>query len=104
MLWLENFLYPRLLQFPVEERANALRKAREQPLDVIELIGIAAGLILATALTRYLSLDWKIATRVGVALFTFVMALPILSALVAPFLVRRVRRGLDLELTKRTFR
>ena len=101
---LEDFLYPRLLQFPVEERSNALRKAREQSLDVIELIGIAAGVILATALTRYLALDWKITTRVGMALFTFVLAIPILTVLVVPFLIRRVRRGLDLELSKRTIR
>lgn len=95
MRLLEEFIYPRLQQFPFGERAEALRKAREHPLDVIELVGIAAALISATALTRYLSTELQFESRVAMLLFTFVVAIPILAILILPFQVRRVRRGLD---------
>jgi hypothetical protein len=98
---LNSLLYPRLDSFPADERANALRHARETSFDVIELIGIAAGLVLVTAITRY-QLDTSSAAEGFLrAIGNFVVALPLLAIFVGPFLVRRVRRGLDRELAKR---
>ena len=98
---LEAILYPRLRDFPAEERAAALRAARRTPFDVIELVGIAIGLILVTAITRYQIGSWSVIERAWAAIVNFLVAIPLLVAFVGPFLVRRVRRGLDEELSKR---
>lgn len=98
---LETMLYPRLRDFPAEDRAAALRSARRTPFDVIELVGIAVGLILVTAATRYPIGSWSGVERAGVAMANFLVAIPLLLAFVGPFLVRRVRRGLERELVRR---
>ena len=100
---LEAILYPQLRSFPAGERTSALREARKTPFDVIELVGMAVGLILVTAITRYQSEEWWGAMeRTGAALLNFAVAIPLLVVFVGPFLVRRVRRGLDQELAKRS--
>jgi hypothetical protein len=53
MTWIGDRLYPQLRSFPPEEREPALRSARKCPFDVVELVGIAVGLIVVTLLTRY---------------------------------------------------
>jgi len=98
---LESLLYPRLNAFAADERAAALRAARSTSFDVIELVGIAAGLVVVTAITRYRLEAESVADGVFAALANFAIALPLLVVFVGPFLVRRVRRGLDLELAKR---
>jgi hypothetical protein len=98
---LEAILYPRLREFPADDRAAALRDARRMPFDVIELVGMAIGLILVTAATRYPLGPWSVFERAGIAIANFVIAIPLLLALVGPFLVRRVRRGLERELARR---
>ena len=98
---LESLLYPQLNAFPAEERASALRHARETAFDVVELIGIAAGLVLVTAITRYQLGPTNGADGFLSAIVNFVVAVPLLVVFVGPFLVRRVRRGLDRELAKR---
>lgn len=99
---LEVLLYPRLRSFPAECRAGVLRKAREVPFDVIELVGMAVGLILVTAITRYESEYWDALERVVAALLNFAIALPLLVVFVGPFLIRRVRRGLEQEIARRS--
>jgi hypothetical protein len=98
---LESLLYPQLNAFPPDERAGALKGARETSFDVVELIGIAAGLVLVTAITRYLLEIPSAAAGLLAALGNFAVALPLLIVFVGPFLVRRVRRGLDRELARR---
>ena len=88
------FLFPELLRFPQGERAHAIREAARTPFDVFELLAIAAGLVLVTALTRYSTADLSVAGRLGMALANFAVALPLLVLAIAPFHVRRVRRGL----------
>jgi hypothetical protein len=101
---LEVLLYPRLRDLPEKDRAEALRAARKTAFDVIELVGIAMGLVLVTALTRYPIGPWNGAERAWAAIANFLVAIPLLMAFVGPFLVRRVRRGLDEELAKRAHR
>jgi len=102
MAWLrERILYPQLRSFPERERAGALRRARSQPFDVVELVGIALGLVLATALTRYHLDGDDAAGRLAAFAVNVALAVPALAVLVGPFLVRRVRRGLDDEIARR---
>jgi hypothetical protein len=88
------FFLPELQRFPEGDRADAIRAASSTSFDVIELLGIAAGLVAVTALTRYGTAELSLAHRIGAAFANFVVALPLLAAAVAPFHVRRVRRGL----------
>lgn len=83
MSGLEAILYPQLGAFPSEERDRALARARRTPFDVVELVGMALAAIVAVAVSR-----------------NNVLAAPLLVVLVGPFLVRRVRRGLDSEYEK----
>jgi len=91
--------YPRLRDLPPDQWESVLNRARDTEFDAIEWAGIVAGV----AFTAF-------ALRPGAgepeSLFTlylgqFVLALPLLIALVGPFLLRRTRRGLDLELAQR---
>ena len=101
MEWLDRHLYPQMCAFPADERRDALHKARGGAFDVVELVGIATGLIVTTAATRagFAGLDGV--QRVAAILLVFVTALPILCMLVGPFLVRRTRRNLDSLLAAR---
>ena len=88
------FLFPELLRLPEGDRENAIRAASRTPFDVVELLGIAVGLVVVTALTRYGTTELSLGERLGMALANFAIALPLLALAVAPFHVRRVRRGL----------
>lgn len=94
MPFFSDFLYPELHGLPVAERASRLRLARQIPFDAIELFGMAAGLVVVTALTRYAAEGLDAMGRVVVALANFAIALPLLALCLGPFYVRRVRRGL----------
>jgi uncharacterized protein YqgC (DUF456 family) len=98
MTWLAEQLYPKLRAFPVEERKTVLETARKSPFDVIELIGIAVGLVVVTLLTRYGAAQWSAPERIAGAIVNFVVAIPLLGLFVAPFVVRRTRRALDAQL------
>lgn len=97
-------LLPELRQFPEVEREQALRRARETELDVIELVGMAVGLIAVTALTKYSVPDPSIASRFAFALLNFLVAMPLLVAALGPFHLRRLRRGLQSQLADRNRR
>ena len=77
-MFLATFIYPQLRVVPQPRRAPILRRARRQPFDVLELLGMAAVLVACAMLADP-----------G-------MPAPALLALVfmAPFFVRRTRRGL----------
>ena len=95
-LWL--ILLPELARFEPGDQRQRLHEARQTAFDVIELLGIAFGLILVTAATRYVLPDFDFATRAIAALLNFLVAFPLLCLAVGPFYLRRLRRGLRLQL------
>lgn len=98
-LWLA--LLPELRQFPSSERPAALQRAREAALDVVELAGMAVGLVVVTALTKYSVPEPSMASRFVLALINLAVAMPLLVAVLGPFHLRRVRRGLRHQLQQR---
>lgn len=98
-LW--PLLLPELRRFAAAERDGALRAARDTALDLLELLGMAAGLVLVTALTRYGLSQAEPSTRFGAVLLNFVFALPLLALCLGPFHLRRLRRGLREQLQTR---
>ncbi len=97
-LWLA--LLPELRRFPPAEQDRALEAARQTALDLPELLGMAAGLVAVTALTRYALSDTGMSSRFGAAMLNFGVALPLLLALLGPFHLRRLRRGLREQLPR----
>ena len=91
-LWL--LLLPELGHFSPPDQAQALKKARETGLDILELLGVAFGLVLVTAATQYALPDRSLSSRFAAALLNFVVAVPLIALVVAPFHIRRLRRGL----------
>jgi len=98
-LW--PLLLPELQEFPTSEQDTALSTARATPLDVLELMSMAAGLVAVTALTRYALPVDTAATRLGYAVWNFVVAVPLLVLALGPFHIRRLRRGLRKQLQDR---
>ncbi len=94
-------LLPELRQFPAAEQAKALGAARETALDILELLGMAAGLVLVTALTRYGLAESSLPARLGKAVANFMVAIPLLVIALGPFHLRRLRRGLRDQLRRR---
>ena len=99
-LW--PLLLPELRAFPTREQDSALRNARTTPLDVLELMSMAAGLVAVTALTRYALPADTVATRFSYAVWNFVVATPLLALALGPFHIRRLRRGLRKQLQDRS--
>ncbi|KPF58275.1 hypothetical protein D621_06740 [beta proteobacterium AAP51] len=98
-------LLPELKRFPSAERDQAVKTARQTPLEALELAATAAGLVAVTALTK-LALNVAtsapdLASRLEGALLNFAVALPMLVAVLGPVHLRRVRRGLRDQLTRR---
>jgi hypothetical protein len=94
-------LLPELRQFPAAERDDALRVARDTALEIVELLGMAAGLVLVTALTRYTLPDASASSRFAAAVLNFALAIPLLTVALGPFHIRRLRRGLREQLRQR---
>lgn len=94
MPFFSDFLYPELRNVALPERYRRLRQARQTPLDALELFGMAAGLVVVTALTRYAGAELDASGRFAAALANFAIAVPLLALCLGPFHVRRVRRGL----------
>jgi hypothetical protein len=91
-LW--PMLLPELGRFPPPDQVDALKKARETDLDILELLGVAFGLVLVTAATQYALSDQSMQSRFAAALLNFIVAIPLIALVVAPFHIRRLRRGL----------
>ena len=98
-LW--RVLLPELRRFPEPGQDQALRAARETPLDIIELASMALGFVAVTALTRHSLPDAAMSTRFGAMLLNFVVAVPLLAVVLGPFHIRRLRRGLRQQLETR---
>lgn len=93
-------LLPELRQFPEAQREAALRLAGETSLDVLELVGMALGLVVVTAATKYTLPDESVTTRVLMALLNLAVAAPLLVVVLGPFHLRRLRRGLRAQLDR----
>lgn len=91
-------LLPELKQFPEAEREHALKRARGTSLDVLELVGMSVGLVVVTALTKYIVPSTSVASRLTLALINIVVAVPLMVAALGPFHRRRLRRGLRMQL------
>jgi hypothetical protein len=98
-LWL--LVLPEIRQFPATERDHALRCARGTALDLVELIGMAAALVCVTALTQVALPDPSLSTRTAAGVLSFVVAVPLLVIGLAPFHLRRLRRGLRAQIAQR---
>ena len=91
-------LLPELSRFPAGDRTRAIGLARETPLDLLELVGMAAALVVVTVLTRFVLGDASWQARSLAPVIDFLIALPLLVIGLAPFHVRRLRRGLRRQL------
>ena len=90
--------HPELRLLPESQRLVVLERGRETPFDIVELIGMAAGLALVTAITSYSADGLSVSMRVARGLANMVIALPLLAETLGPFLWRRTRRGVRAEL------
>jgi hypothetical protein len=93
MKHLELLLYPELRALGERDRDRALRHARSLPFDLVELLGMAAAVVLVTAATRY-GLRLDALEQFWMVIANFAVALPLLAVTVGPLLYRRTRRGL----------
>lgn len=90
--------YPRLRELPPERWDSALVRARDTAFDAIEWAGMAFGIAVVTYALRPGAGDAE--PFFALYLMQFFMALPLLAVFVGPFLLRRTRRGLDLQLAR----
>jgi len=95
-LWL--LMLPELGAFPARHHHAALKKAGETELDILELLGVALALVLVTMATRYALVDESLSSRAAAAVLNFIIAVPLIALAVAPFHIRRLRRGLRAQL------
>jgi len=97
MMW----LYPRLRELPPEAWESMLSKARDTDFETAEWIGVIGGVAFVAWLLGVEPSVLAMQPRFIVHLLQFVLALPLLAAVVGPIYLRRTRRGLDRELARR---
>jgi hypothetical protein len=95
-----ELLYPELRAVPAWRRAQVLRRAYDTPFDAFELLGMAFALVAVTALTSYGVSGIAMGARVLTGIANFLLSLPLLAIALAPFWLRRTRRGLRAEINK----
>jgi hypothetical protein len=92
--WFEDLLLPELCRIAPHQRESALKRAGEEPIEFVEWAGMLLGLVLTVSMTRYATSDLEVSARLALAAANLLVAVPLLTVLVGPFLVRRKRRGL----------
>lgn len=92
---------PPLGEFPSAERDEVLARARETPFDLIEWIGVLAGVVFVTWLLRFEAAQVSAYPLPILYLAQFVTAAPLLLLLVGPFYWRCTLRGLEEEIGRR---
>lgn len=97
MMW----LYPRLRELPPEAWESMLSKARHTEFETAEWIGVIGGVAFVAWLLGARPFVPELQPRLVAHLLQFVLALPLLAAVVGPIYLRRTRRGLDRELARR---
>ncbi|MDH4134291.1 MAG: hypothetical protein OEV31_05840 [Gammaproteobacteria bacterium] len=99
MIGLWQIILPELRGFPAAERRRALRLAREGRLQAVELVVMAIWLVLVTTLMRnlmgYAPENERLAYGV---LMQLVVTAPLLLLVFLPIFLRRLRRGLRMQL------
>jgi hypothetical protein len=100
---LAPMLHPQLRRWPPDQRRAALREARRTPLDLLELVGMAAALIAAIMFVRGGpgSLGEATAAFEATSLEDIAAGAGVGTVLVVLFLIRRTRRGLRRLLAQR---
>jgi hypothetical protein len=100
---LAPILHPELCRLPPEQRRAVLREARRTPLDILELVGMAAALIAAIVFVRGgpESLGEPTTALEGNTPESIVAGIAVGGILAILFLVRRTRRGLRRVLAQR---
>lgn len=91
---LQILIWPELAAIAPHHRLRALERARAEPLDMVETVGVLAGVLIATLLTQYGLGHMEFGDRVFAGFANFAVAVPLMAVLAGPFLVRRIRRGL----------
>ena len=99
---IEKLLYPELKAIAPHHQNHALKQAKEEPFDPLEWAGILVGIVIAVGVTRYSAAGFGLVERFAAALANFAFAVPLITILVGPFLVRRTRRGLKRYLDDRS--
>ncbi len=93
------FALPRLSEIPPAEWNTALRDSRNIDFDGAERVAIVISVGFVTALLSFSPEQIESLGFIAKCAIQFALALPMLSALLAPFYLRRLRRGLDAVLS-----
>ena len=89
-------LHPQLRRLPPEQWRAAVREARRAPLDILELVAMAVGLIAAAVVMR-----WAMDEVRGFGVESLFAGGAVAGTIVGMLLVRRTRRGLRRVLGER---
>jgi hypothetical protein len=89
------FALPRLSEIPPAEWNSALEKSRNIDFDGAERVAIVVSVGFVTALLSFSPEQIESFGFFSKYAIQFALALPMLIALLAPFYLRRLRRGLD---------
>jgi len=73
------------------EQDQLLARARAESLDLAELVGLAIALTMTVFLTRYSAAEQNWAGQFSAVLINFVVAIPLVLLVGAPFYSRRTR-------------
>jgi len=93
------FALPRLSEIPPAEWNSALEKSRNIDFDGAERVAIVVSVGFVTALLSFSPEQIDSFGFFPKYAIQFALALPMLIALLAPFYLRRLRRGLDAVLS-----
>lgn len=95
--WLLAQLFPCLRERPVSEWPGLLERSRAGSFDLLERLGILAGMAF---LTWFLAPAARFDASIPVSFLSqFALSLPLLVIFAGPFFWRRTRRCLDAETT-----
>jgi len=93
------FALPRLAEIPPAEWKSALEKSRNIDFDGAERVAIVISVGFVAALLSFSPEQVDALGFFAKYAIQFALALPMLIALLAPFYLRRLRRGLDAVLS-----
>lgn len=90
--WLLAIAYPQLREWPVREWQAKLAEARKIDFDNLEQAGTLAGVVIVAMLVK--PAGAASGGAIVAYLAQFVTLVPLLALVLAPFFIRRCRRGL----------
>lgn len=98
------FALPRLSEIPQAEWNIALRESRNIEFDGAERVAIVISVGFVTALLSFSPEQIESLGFFAKHAIQFALALPMLGALLAPFYLRRLRRGLDAVISNQRYK